>query len=238
MATTYKGDIVVLGGWVPAPPQQSSGYGYGGSGAPSRTTIFSNRVFALRQGKWVELPQLRDARAAGAAVVIGDRLIVVGGVNDNGLVATTEVYDGTAWTLGTDLPTPRDHLAAATDGHYLFAVGGHAGSADRPLATVERYDPDARVWQGMPDMPTPRGGLGAAFVSGKVVAVGGDSPSSALGAVEAFDVRGNAWSPLPPLGAPRHDAAVAALGQSLFAIDGGLDPGSGHPTPAGEVLRF
>ena len=47
----------------------------------------SNKVFALRGGTWVELPRLTHARAAAAAAVVGDKLVVVGGQNDKQLVA-------------------------------------------------------------------------------------------------------------------------------------------------------
>ena len=54
---------------------------------------------------------------------------------------TTEIFDGTVWTLGREIPTPRQMLAGASDGKLMYAVGGTNGSAD--LTTVEAYDPAA-----------------------------------------------------------------------------------------------
>ena len=89
----------------------------------------------------MELPSLRHARAAAAAAVVGDKLVVVGGQNEKQLVAQTEVFDGESWTQAADLPTPREHLAAVSDGTYVYAVGGRFLSADKNSAAFERFDP-------------------------------------------------------------------------------------------------
>ncbi|MDX6642624.1 MAG: hypothetical protein QOD76_586, partial [Solirubrobacteraceae bacterium] len=145
MGATYKGEPVAIGGWVP-------------TGANLTATV-SNRVFALRNGKWVDLPKLNHPRAAGAAAVVGDKLVVVGGQASGKLVKTSEVFDGKSWKDAAGIPTPRDHLAASSDGRYLYAVGGRMLSADKNLASLERYDPSANSWKKLRSMPTPRGGL-------------------------------------------------------------------------------
>ena len=150
MAVTYRDELVVMGGWVP-------------SGGDIEGTV-SKRVFALRNGSWVELPPMLDARAAGAAAVIGDKIVVSGGQANHQLVKTTEMFDGTKWTDVAPMPTPRDHLAAVSDGHFYFAIGGRDLSSDKNSSAFERYDPAADKWQELPALPTARGGLGAALV--------------------------------------------------------------------------
>ena len=122
MAVAYNGELVVMGGWIPR--------------GPALTAVTSDRVFALRQGRWVELPQLAHARAAAAAAVVGNRIVVVGGQANGSLVGATEVFDGTAWHDAAPIPTPRDHLAAVSEGRYLYAVGGRALSADKNFAAL------------------------------------------------------------------------------------------------------
>ena len=39
------------------------------------------------------------------------------------------------------MPTPREHLAAVSDGTYVYAVGGRFLSADKNSAALERFDP-------------------------------------------------------------------------------------------------
>ena len=122
-AATYRGEVVVLGG------------------ASGDLTQASNKVFALRGGNWVELPNLTHARAATAAAVVGDKLVVAGGQNAKQLVPQTEVFDGSSWHDAANMPTPREHLAAVSDGTYVYTVGGRFLSSDKNSAALERFDP-------------------------------------------------------------------------------------------------
>ena len=224
MAVNYKGDLVVMGGWIPE-----------GSDPSAKVT---DRVFALRGGRWAELPSLRRPRAAGAAAVVGDRIVVVGGQADGGLIDTTEVFDGKQWSTGAKIPTPREHLAAVSDGDYLYAVGGRALSPDKNSAALERYDPATDRWQRLADMPNARGGLGAAIAGGPIFAVGGETSTRALGTVESYSIARDAWSSAPSMRTPRHGLAVAAIGRSLYSLGGAPRPGHASASATAEVLRL
>jgi non-specific serine/threonine protein kinase len=223
MVVTYKEELVVIGGWIPK-----------GGDASAR---ISSRVFALRGGRWVSLPSLTRPRAAGAAAVVDGRIVVVGGQADGRLVETTEVFDGKRWKEGAKIPTPREHLAAASDGRFFYAVGGRVLSPDKNSRALERYDPAADRWQRLPDMPTPRGGLGAAIADGHLFAVGGETSTDALGQVESYDLAGRSWSAARSMRTPRHGLAVAAIGRSLYALGGAPKPGHASASATAEVLR-
>jgi serine/threonine protein kinase len=224
MAVTYKDEVVVIGGWIPE-----------GSDPSAKV---SDRVFVLRGGKWVDLPSLKQARAAAAAVVAGDRIVVVGGQADGHLVPSTEVFDGKRWSTGADIPTPREHLAAASDGNFVYAVGGRALSPDKNSAALERYDPATDRWQRLPDMPTSRGGLGAAIAEGHLLAVGGETPTDVFGKVESYNLSRKTWSTAPSMRTPRHGIVVASIDRSLYALGGAPRPGHASATPTAEVLRL
>jgi N-acetylneuraminic acid mutarotase len=224
MAVPYNGEVVVIGGWIPKGSDQSA--------------VESDRVFALRDGRWAQLPSLRRPRVAGAAAVVGDRIVVTGGQSGGRLIDTTEVFDGKQWSEGANIPTPREHLAAASDGDYLYAVGGRALSPDKNSAALERYDPATDRWQKLPNMPSARGGLGAAIVDGQLLAVGGESPTRALGAVESYNIARKAWSRAPSMRTPRHGLAVAAIGNSLYALGGAPHPGHASATATAEVTEL
>ncbi|BBY19689.1 serine/threonine-protein kinase [Mycolicibacterium litorale] len=219
-ATTYRGEVVVLGG------------------ASDSIADASKKVFALRDGTWTELPPLAHARVAGAAAVVGDELVVVGGQDDKQLVAQTEVFDGESWTPAADLPTPREHLAAVSDGDYVYTVGGRLLTADENSAAVERYDPRSGAWESLPDMPTPRGSYGAAFIDGRIVAVGGEEPTRVLATVEMYDIASRTWSTLAPISTPLHGEAVAAVGSTLYCIGGADRPTHEGPVATVEALDF
>jgi N-acetylneuraminic acid mutarotase len=219
-AATYRGEVVVIGG------------------ASDNLADASNKVFALRGNSWVELPALTHARAAPAAAVVGDKLVVVGGQNAKQLVPQTEVFDGNSWTDAANMPTPREHLAAVSDGSYVYTVGGRFLSADKNSAAFERFDPQSGTWTKLVDMPTPRGSYGATFIDGRVVAVGGEEPTQVLAVVEMYDIADGKWSTLTPMPTARHGEAVATVGNTVYVIGGADRPSHEGGTATVEALDF
>jgi len=220
MAVTWQGNPVVLGGWKTAGAKNAS-----------------DQVWRVVNSRWVELPHMLQPRAAAAAAVVGDRLIVTGGVDANGaLLNTTEVFDGNSWTLGAPIPTPRQLLAAASDGKLVYAVGGTNGSAD--LAAVEAYDPAAKTWTPLAGLTEPRSDLGVAITDGRLVAVGGVSSGQVLKSVSVFDLMTKTWADLPDMATARHSVAVAAVEKSVYAIGGSTAVGDGQSVSSAEVLKL
>ena len=211
-ATTYRGEMVVIGG------------------ASDNLSDASNKVFAFRNGAWEELPALKHGRAAAAAAAVGDKLVVVGGQDKKQLVKPTEVFDGESWSDAPEMPTAREHLAAVSDGVYVYAVGGRNLSADENSAAFERFNPASGAWDKLPDMPTPRGSYGAAFLDGRILAVGGEEPTRVLATVEMYDISSGKWTTVAPINTPVHGQVVAAVGSTLYCI-GGAD----RPTHEGAV---
>jgi serine/threonine protein kinase/N-acetylneuraminic acid mutarotase len=220
-AVTFKGEAVVIGGFLP------------GGGL---TSAVSDRVYALRGDRWVQLPPLLHKRAAAAAAVVGGKIVVVGGQADGKLVPQTEVFDGQRWTEAAEIPTPREHLGAASDGRYVYAVGGRELSAAKNSGALERYDPANDSWTTLDAMPKVVGAVSVAYLAGRVVAVGGEGVTTVSGAVQAYDVNRQAWSQLPALPKPRHGSAVAALGGSLYSIGGAAAAGHVQSTQDVYVL--
>ena len=219
-AATYRGEVVVLGG------------------ASDQLADASDKVFALRGGNWVELPHLTHARAAPAAAVVGDKLIAVGGQNAKQLVPQTEVFDGSSWKDAADMPTPREHLAAVSDGTYLYAIGGRFLSADKNSAANERFDPQSGAWTKLVGMPTPRGSYGATYIDGRIVVAGGEEPTMVLNVVEMYDIADGKWSTLPPMPTARHAEVVATVGNTIYCIGGANRPTHEGPIATVEALDF
>lgn len=219
-AATYRGQVLVIGG------------------ASEDIGTASGRVFAFADGSWTELPALKYARAGAAATVVGDRLIVVGGQSEKRLVGQTEIYDGQSWTEAADLPTPREHLAAVSDGVYAYTVGGRFLSADKNSAAFERFDPESGEWVRLVDMPTPRGSYGAAYLDGRIVVVGGENPTQVLDTVEVYDIAEQAWTSVKPMPTARHAQAVAAVGETVYSIGGANRPAHEGAVATIEALDF
>src|SRR5688572_7214812 len=76
------------------------------------------------------------------------------------------------WRNYAPMPTPRSHVAYAAAGGYFYVVGGLARSL-RPLAIVERYDPNADRWERIADLPVGLDHAMAAALGSDVVVAGG-----------------------------------------------------------------
>ena len=196
---TYKGEAVVIGGFIPGEELTSSQ---------------SNGVYALREGTWTRLPSLNHARAAAAAAVVGDKIVVVGGQAKGKLVPQTEVFDGERWTDKADIPTPREHLGAASDGRYVYAVGGRALAADKNSGRSSATTRSPTAGPSCRTMPDPDGSVGVAYAGGR------DRHGGRRGhdrrcptTCRATTSRATTWSKLPSLPTAVHGAAVTALGQ-------------------------
>jgi len=230
MVVTYQDTLWVLGGF-----RASGG---------DLLAVTSPRVFVLDStaGRWVEGPPLRYARAAGAAAVVGDKIVVVGGRigSPEQLVGQTEVFDGNGWRDGAVIPVPGDHLAAAGDQSYLYAVGGRKFTAGSNSTAVQRYDPATDQWVMLPAVPEPLRGAGAAIVDGQLITAGGEGVTTVSAKVQAFDLGSPTaiWNALPPLREGRHGLGVAAIGNTLYAIGGATRAGHTSSTRTVGALTF
>lgn len=212
VAATFRGEVVVIGG------------------ATDNIAQGSNKVFALRDGRWAELPSLTHGRASPAAAAVGDKLVVTGGQNNKEIVPQTEVFDGTSWTAAPDMPTPREHSAAVSDGTYFYVIGGRFLGSDKNSAAFDRFDPVSGTWTTLPDTPTAHGSFGATYIDGRIVAVGGEEPTQVIGDVDMYDIADGKWNTLASIPVSRHSAVVAAVGDTVYSI-GGAD----RPTHEGAV---
>ena len=229
MMVSYQNTVWVIGGFQPRGGEVSG--------------VASARVLHLNaaQTGWVDGPELHHARAAGAAAVVGGKIVVVGGrtaAPSAAPVTTTEVFDGTGWQDYADIPVPGDHLAAASDGRYLYAVGGRRLEVTANTAVVQRFDLNADRWTQLPAMPTKVSDCAVAIVGGRLIVVGGESTGTVYNTVRAFDLTASTWSTLPNLAVARHGLAMAAIGNTLYAIDGAAQPGHNASTSTVQTLTF
>ena len=131
---------------------------------------------------------------------MGDKIVVVGrpgrrqaGPPDRGL--RRQELEG----RGRHSRRRASTSAAASDGRYVYAVGGRNLAPDKNSPALERYDPGSDSWTKLPDMPTASGSVAAAVVGGRLITVGGETPTQVSAAVQAYDMTKKRWSTLPPM---------------------------------------
>jgi len=208
MAVGAGGKLYVLGGYTE-------------SGAVLRT------AFVFQEAVWSQLPRMPFPRAAAGAGVVGQRLLVAGGVGAARRLARNALQFGFRthrWSVVPG-PTPREHLGVTALGGAVYAVGGRTAGLDTNLMHFESFRPGDRAWRRLQPVPDPRGGTGAAALAGRVISVGGEEPGGTIEEVLEYRIADRRWVRLADLSTPRHGVGVAALGGRVYVIGGGPEPG-------------
>ncbi|PYR73361.1 MAG: hypothetical protein DMF87_26035, partial [Acidobacteria bacterium] len=166
---------------------------------------------------WAPTGEMAAARAGAAATLLTDgRVLVTGGVNGSGVLATAERYspDG-----GTFLATPPMQFARTQhtstllrDGRVLIAGG--VGADNRAVGFAELYDPASNSWSPVAPMYVARSGHTATMLEdGRVLMAGGEDAGVPIGSLEIFDPATGVFTLLDAtlrLPRARHAAALLA----------------------------
>jgi N-acetylneuraminic acid mutarotase len=149
-------------------------------------------------------------------------LFVIGGVGPNAQQTLQYNPDDNIWESLADIPTPREHLAAAEINGRIYAIGGRQGT--RSLATVEVYDLLRDTWESFQDAPTARSGIAAAAIDDIVYVVGGealDGSGRTYAELDLLDTVNQRWRSATPMPTPRHGLAAVSIGDMLYVPAGG-----------------
>lgn len=157
-------------------------------------TIADLQRYDIQNNSVTTLTAMPTENSAHAAVLHGNKLHVLGGSSNGGAGFTHYIYDidMDSWTSGSPLLTAVNYPAAASDGTYIYVMGGNTSD----LITVQRYDPVTDTWTDAPIMDRGRGGASAFYDGRNIWAVGGGW-SSYETSTEYFD--GYRWRPGPTM---------------------------------------
>lgn len=124
-------------------------------------------------------PTMNDARGGARATNLPSGLVLVTGGSDNaGVVATTEMYHPTTrkFTMGPDMSGPRKFHSQIllSNGRVLIAGGYTDNSGTNVVSTTDLYHPATKTITPGPDMNDPRGLASATLLpNGRVLIAGG-----------------------------------------------------------------
>ncbi|MCX6854624.1 MAG: tandem-95 repeat protein, partial [Verrucomicrobia bacterium] len=170
----------------------------------------------------IAVPMSVARRNFTATKLANGKVLVVGGINESGVVGATEVYtDGpngqtgrqNSWTAGPVLTTPRYNHRAALLYNGLVLIAGGTDASGAALDSCEIYDADKNVFlTGVTSatsvardakMRTARTGFGMTTLKdGRVLVVGGSNSSGVIQSAEIFN---------PALGVTENLPAVLAV---------------------------
>ena len=219
---------------LPSCPYRSSGLAIIDSelttvGGEDRGGHPTNKLFTLRQGKWVEVyPPMNTARSHPAVVSTsyGDYLIAIGGRGSDGFAtATVELFQvkSKRWYKLTDLPQPLLHPSATICGDQLHVIGiddsGYScslqslPSSDRPITS-----PLTLSWKPLPPLPVI--GSTAATLRGQLVLIGGLQGGSPVNSIHQL-VEGQ-WVEIASMTSGRCWCLAVSLYPDRILIVGGV----------------
>ena len=191
-----------------------------------------NRLFTLRQGKWVQVYRPMNTARSSPAVVStsdGDYLIVIGGwVSDGGVTATVELFhvNSRRWYTLTDLPQPLHHPSATICGDQLHVIGYYGDGYSCSLQSLPSNDrpitsPLTLSWKPLPPLPVT--GSTAATLCGQLVLIGGLQGRSTVNYIHQL-VEGQ-WVEIGSMTSGRRWCLAVSLSPDRILIVGGFGAG-------------
>jgi hypothetical protein len=223
--------------------------GYNGSSSPHSADGYlqSAELFNPAGDTFTALPasgatELQTAReSAVAAVLPNGQVLIAGGYNVSGFLASAELFNPSSDTFTallasghSELQTARNGAVAAVlpNGQVLIA-GGYSYNVFDPdytsvLRSAELFNPASDTFKalaasGSTELQTAReSAVAAVLPNGQVLIAGGDSArNSALRSAELFNPASDTFKPLPPSGATElQTARLGAVAAPL--LNGGV----------------
>ena len=199
----------------------------GGGFATKDVDGYTVMAYDMQSCKWHTLPPYNARNFA--MTTINNKLILVGGHHDDGVVDQLGVWktDSNQWTRPfRAMPTPRFSPSATSYKHWLVVAGGFKQVS---LSTVEVLDVDNKQWSTAPSIPITWRGMKSTKIGDTWYIMGGrhdmfsDTPDVYSVSLEAFvshsaSDSSKIWNKIAPLNCD--NSSPLSLGGSLLALGG------------------
>lgn len=193
--------------------------------------LASNECYDPETDTWTVLRPMSRPRSGAAAVVVGNKIYVIGGVDESqSFVALNECYDPKTdkWRTLAPMPTARAVPAAVAVGNKIYCVGGETAwdksscCGPKYLSLNEEYDIATNKWRARKPMLSARPRPVAEAYEGKIYCIGGGELNRSLisGNNESYDPASDAWRMKYPMPTRRSAAAIAVLGDKIYVLGG------------------
>jgi hypothetical protein len=202
-------------------------------------TLSSVERFNLLNQTWTQLPGLKIARAASAAVIFENQVFVCGGASDpDSPLDSIEVLDLNGnppeWhEFFVNLPIKVAGHKCVVHGNRLLITGGET-KPDKSLDTIyERLLVPPYSSKLLCHMKKKRAFHGLELFDDKVLIAGGDGAETD---VEIFDIARNECVEKPPLPSPLHCMGTVRRRETMLLI-GGMD-NKGDYQGSNEIIEY
>src|SRR6516165_5929597 len=176
-------------------------------------------------GSWTEQAPYPIAVSGHALASVGGNVYGFGGIVNNMAIVNAYKYTPAtnSWTPIASLPAARGWFTAASDGTYIYLLGG-VDQIFNTTATLWRYDPVSNSYDtSLPSYTIPTYFHASAYLNGKIYRIAG----AAIGSdyhVEVYDIATNSWSMAANYPFANHNLMAVALGSYIYAGGGNASP--------------
>ena len=162
-----------------------------------RDWLATAEAYNPRTNKWRSRPSLIQHRNGAVAGVVGGRLVVAGGNDENGSHLTSaEVYTPNGWTPLPDLPHGTWMATSCVLNGRFYVVGGVKCNK---LQVLEMSEENEFTWTVKADLPAARYDAASAVHEGKLWLIGGRGCAGAETSVVIYDTSNDTWTQGPAL---------------------------------------
>ena len=189
----------------------------------------TNKVISHRDHKWVELyPPMPTERCWAAVLSTTTHVAVMGGQNDDNLLAITEVMDIQTKQWSTASPLPYGIYEASTTlcGEILYLMGGYTYSNEYSVLSCRFSDlgqstQSTGLWHNIPDLPVRYSTC--VTVQGKVLAIGGlDKQDKRTTSIYELNTDNNEWSHKSDMKIAKSRCLATTLPDNNILVVGGV----------------
>jgi N-acetylneuraminic acid mutarotase len=159
----------------------------------------------------------------------GGNVYSFGGIVNNSAITNAYKYTpGTnTWTPIAPLPAPRGWFSGASDGTYIYLLGG-VDQDFNTTATLWRYDLATNTYNtNLPSYTIPTYFHASAYLNGKIYRIAGAAIGSDFH-VEVYDIATNTWSMAANYPFANHNLMAAALGGYVYGAGGNASPSNAY----------
>ena len=192
---------------------------------------YTNKLFTLRQSRWVEeYPPMNTARSYPAVVSTSDgghmNVIAIGGYDGRWIDAVELFHTGRrSWSRLTSLPQPLTFPSATICGNQLHVIGrdgddGYSCSLQALLSSNQPIRSQSRTptWTPLPRLPVSYST--AATLCGQLVIIGGKRDGSSVNSIHQL-VDGQ-WVNIGSMSSGRYWCLVASPSPDKMVVVGGV----------------
>ena len=144
-------------------------------------------------------------------------LLMIGQIQQQAFPETS----ASAWSKGTDMPTPRTEITATNIGNDIYVIGGF-DKTGKVLATVEVYNTKNDSWETLSPLPQPLHHTVASNFNGKIYVIGGYTNNNWIPSSKLFIYSPNndTWIEGSSMPTARGGLTAVFIDDILYAIGG------------------